>query len=744
MSITAGTPIAARRFLPRPRRGDLWGGLAATLVALPAAIGFGVTVFASIGPQYAVHGAFAGIVGTVLIGGIAAALGGTDRLISAPCAPAAAVLSAFALEMVRRGDDPGVIVLVLVLIGVLAGLLQVGMGFLRVGQLIKYIPYPVVSGYLTGVGLIIIGSQIPKLLGIQGDMDWWAALLAPGRWDWRALAIGSVTAAVVFAGSRWPTRLPGTIMGIVAGVGVYFVLALADPSLRTLSGNELVLGPLGASGGGFAASFVERWGAIRGLSPAHLTGLMGSALTLAALLSIDTLKTCVVLDKLTRSRHDPDRELIAQGVANVASAACGGIAGAGTMGATLVGLKSGAQTRAAGMVQGAFALAGALLLGSFIAWVPVATLAGILVAIGLMMIDREPLRFARSRVTVLDFVVVVAVVVVAVLVGLIAASAVGVLLAMVLFVRQQSGASVVRHKLDLAQAPSTWHRPGAELEALRERSAQAVIFELQGNLFFGNTYKLQAELAPEVQRRRFVIIDLKHVRSVDVTALQAFTQLHDALREKGARLLLCGVQAGGRGRGDLRNLLGQMSLIDADNKTVRVFPDLDAAIAYVEERLLRGVEVVPGEEEPIELRQIEMFAGYREDTLADLEAAMQIRRYAAGETIYATGSPGDELYWVRRGAVRQMTPVGEKGVRQMAGFGRGDYFGGLAFLDNEPRPNDVVAVTATEAYVLARKDFELIAQKHHKLAFNITATMARTLATRLRRTQLQLMALKEN
>jgi SulP family sulfate permease len=172
-----------------------------------------------------------------------------------------------------------------------------------------------------------------------------------------------------------------------------------------------------------------------------------------------------VLDKLTRSRHDPDRELFAQGMANVASAACGGIAGAGTMGATLVGLKSGTQTRAAGMVQGALALVVALLLGAFIAWVPVATLAGILVAVGLLMIDREPLRFARSRSAVLDFMVIATVVLVAVLVGLITASAVGVLLAMVLFVREQSGSRVVRHKLELAQAPSSWHRPDAELEA---------------------------------------------------------------------------------------------------------------------------------------------------------------------------------------------------------------------------------------------------------------------------------------
>jgi len=726
-----------------PRRGDIWGGLAAMLVALPAAIGFGVTVFSAIGPGFAVLGALAGIVGTVVIGIVASGLGGTARLVSAPCAPAAAVLSAFALDMARRGDEPAVIVLLMVSIGVLAGLIQVVLGIVGVGGLIKYIPYPVVSGYLTGVGLIIIGSQVPKVLGVPGDMGLWDGLLAPASWDWRSIAVGGVTAAVVAGATRWQSRVPGTILGIAAGVCVYFLLAIGDPGMLTLAGNGLVLGPLGASGAGFLDSFVERWGGIGSMSPAHLAGLTSSAITLAALLSIDTLKTCVVLDKLTLSRHDSNRELIAQGVANVASSACGGISGAGTMGATLVGLNSGAETRGVGMMQGLFALAAALMLGSFIAWIPVATLAGILVAVGFRMIDREPLRFLRSRATVLDFFVVLAVVVVAISVGLIAASAVGVGLAMVLFVREQSGGSVVRHKLELAQAPSTWHRPEAELDILARRSSEAVIFELQGTLFFGNTYRLYGDLEHEIRTRRFVIIDLKHVHSIDVTAAQVFRQVRDAIRERGARLLLCNAHDEIGGDGKRRHLLDQIGLLDTGSKTVRVFPDLDGAVSYVEDRLLRESDFVPVDEAPMNLRQMAIFAGYREETLADLESAMQVRSYAAGQTIYARGSPGDELFWVRKGGVRLMAALGEKGTRPVAGFGRGDYFGGLAFLDNEPRPNDAVALTATEVYVLSRKDFDALAKRHRKLAFNLASAMARTLAMRLRRAQVQLVTLHE-
>ena len=145
----------------------------------------------------------------------------------------------------------------------------------------------------------------------------------------------------------------------------------------------------------------------------------------------------------------------------------------------------------------------------------------------------------------------------------------------------------------------------------------------------------------------------------------------------------------------------------------------------------------------MDLREIDIFAGYKEETLADLEAAMQVRNYAAGETIYARGSAGDELFWVRKGSVRLMASLDDRQTRQVAGFGRGDFFGGLAFLDKEPRPNDAIAVTPTEVYVLKRSDFTVLAQRHRKLAFNLASAMARTLARRLRRTQVQLVTLQE-
>ena len=721
----------------------MWGALAAMLVALPASIAFGVTVYSAIGPGYAALGALAGQVGAVVIGLVASTLGGTDRLISAPCAPAAAVLSAFAIGLTGQGVAPDVVVLLLILLGVLTGAVQVLLGFIGVGRLIKYVPYPVVSGYLTGVALIIIGSQIPMFVGAAGETTWWAALMSPALWDWRSVAIGMATVLVAVFAPKVTTRVPGTILGIFAGLLTYGLLATQDSTMWQVTGNPLVIGPLGVSKDGYFASITGRWQEIGGLRLGQIADLLGSALTLAALLSIDTLKTCVVVDQLTRTRHLPNRELMAQGVANIASSVVGGMPGAGTLGATVVNLNSGAKTRMSGVLEGVMCLVAALALGSFLAWLPVGALAGILIVIGLRMIDREPLRFVESRATVFDFAVVLTVVVVALTIGLIAASAAGVAMAIILFVREQIGASVVRHKGLANQMSSTWVRSEADARIIEEKGDQAVIFELQGSLFFGTTQKLYAELEPELLKRSYVVLDLKRVQSVDVTAAHLLRSVREALEERGAMLLLSGVREKLPNGRNLREFLEQTGVVTADDTVVRVFPEKDDAVEWVEDRILGEREGPAEEEAPIQLHQMHLFSNHKDETLNDLEARLEARSYKAGETVYALGSVGDAIYWIRRGTIRIFAPLGDGRVRHIASFGRGDFVGGLAFLDDRPHGNDAVALTATDVYVLTREQFDLVAEEHKRLAFNLMTALARTLALRLRHAETELAVLQE-
>jgi SulP family sulfate permease len=727
--------------------GDFWGGLAAMLVALPSAIAFGVTIYAAIGPAYAGLGALAGILGATALGLVSPALGGTNRLITAPCAPAAAVLSAFAIELVQAGTPAPSIVLMLTALGLVSGVVQLALGFMGIGSLIKYIPFPVVSGYLTGVGLIIIGSQIPKFLGTPGGTVWWRALISPELWQWESAVIGAVTAAVMVLAPLVTRVVPAAILGLLAGVLTYFGLAAMDESLLVVEGNKLIIGPLGGTASSMLHAITGRWQEIGELKLSQIGSLLGTALTLAVLLSIDTLKTAVVLDALTRSRHDSNRELVAQGLGNVASACAGGMPGAGQMGATLVNLASGGQTRVSGVVEGVLSLVAFLALGSFIAWIPVGALAGILMIVGFRMIDRHSLHLLESPWTVLDFIVIVAVVAVAVGYSLIAASGVGIALAMFLFIREQLSSTVIRRKMDGGTRFSKRVRLRQDMAVLEKQGYQSVILELQGGLFFGTKDQLYTALEPELGKRKYILLDMRRVQSVDVTAVHLLQQIRDSLIEREAFLIFSNLSHSLPNGRNIAEFFDQMELTTM-TEHVKVFGELDDAVEWVEEQILAEGKGEGAGELPdlpaLELKDLELFKGHKEETLIDLEAAMERRTLVKDEKVYSYGEPGNELYLIRKGALRITQPVGtEQGAHHLLTYGRGDFFGGMAFLSQMTRLNDATALEDTELYVLQREQFEVLREEHKRLACTLVEELAKVLAMRLRYADKELMAMQD-
>jgi len=720
--------------------GDLWGGLAAMLVALPSAIAFGVTIFLPLGATYAAQGAIAGILGVTALGLVAGAFGGTNRLITAPCAPAAAVLSALAIQWSQNGITAESAVLLLSLMGLICGLIQVGFGAVGLGRLIKYVPYPVVSGYLSGVGLIIIISQVPKFLGLPKQVAFWEGLASPSLWQWQGVAVGAVTVAVMVTAPMLTKAVPAAILGLASGVIAYFGLALADPALLTLPGNALVVGPLGGSGVSFGDAIAGRWKAIGDLDVAELGRLLVPAATLAVLLSIDTLKTCVVLDALTRSRHNSNRELVGQGLGNLASAFIGGVPGAGQMGATLVNMSSGAQTRLSGLIEGVLALIAFLILGTFIAWVPIPALAGILIVIGFRMFDRASLHLLKSRATILDFAVIVTVVVVALTVSLIAASGAGIALAIVLFIREQIRGSIVRGKAYGNQMFSKRVRLPDEMAILEKRGDHTAIFELQGSLFFGTTDQLYTTVEPELKTRTYIILDMRRVQSVDLTAVHMLEQIEGMLAERGAFLIFSHLPENVPSGQDMRQYFDQVGLVKSESH-IQTFSELDEALEWVEERLIEEEHLERMLEKPLELREIDVFLGRKESTLAALESCMDKRSYKAGEKIFAQGDAGDEMFLIRRGAVRIVLSLSEKQGHHLATFGRGDFFGEMAFLDPAPRSADALAFTDTDLFVLSRTRFDTLAEEHKKLAMGLVLSVARVLSIRLRYANAELRAL---
>jgi sulfate permease, SulP family len=756
-SESTGATIAPERRLETAGtsawRGDLWGGVSAMLVALPSSIAYGVTIVAVLGPAHLAHGALAGVIGAVALGFTAACFGSARQLISAPCAPAAAILSALAAGFVAQagpGQDEATratrILLLLTLVGLFSAVIQIVFGIARGGRLIKYIPYPVVAGYLSGVGLMIILAQAPKVLGLHAGPEFWQGLLQPGHWNWNALIIGGATMAGMLLAPRVSKSVPAAIIGLGAGMLALGALALLNPGLRAVAHNPLLVGALPGSLADLASAIAARWRLAGTLSAEQLLDLLTPALTLATLLSIDTLKTCVVLDAMSGQRTNANRELIAQGTGNLLSAFLGGTPGAGTMGPTLVNLSSGGQTRRAGMISGGLILAAFLFGRPVIALIPTPALAAILIVLGSRMVDRESLQLLKHRATFFDFTVMAAVVVVALAYNLIAAAGVGIALALALFIRDLIRGSVIRRKLHGDQVSSRKHRLTAEKALLVQHGRQTVVCELQGSLFFGTTDQLLTELDEDIRTCRFVILDLRRVQSFDFTAGHVLQVIHKQVKAHDGLLLLCDLPAQlptGLGLADYLRLLG---ILADDQRHLRLFDNRDEALEWAEDQILAGVgapgpaaSALPG------LREVPLFAGLKSpEAIAALGEIITERSVRAGEVIFRKGDPGSELFIVRRGNVSVNLPLDAGHRYHLTTFTDGHCFGDMAFLDQQPRSADAVAVTDTGLFVLSRARFEVLAKNHPELAVEILRCLCHELATRLRWSNSELRALHES
>jgi SulP family sulfate permease len=738
------------------------------LAAFPSAIAYGVMVFAVLG--FDAQGALFGMIGAVALGILAPLVGGAPRLISGPCGPAALLLQAFALQMLAQRDPSieedawrGIVVVLIGLVAILTAALQFGYGAVGGGRLIKYIPYPVVAGYLSGVGIYMFWAQLPKAFGLPRPEEMAAALALPrgvhaGTWDglrhpgefWSLppIVVAAVTAAGMLLAPRITKKVPAVILGLASGVAAYFALGFFRPELWSLVSadghrNPFVVGAVGGGGGGFLSGLGDRWDALGGLTGAQVGLAVVPALTLSVLLSIDTLKTCVIVDALTRARHDSNRVLIGQGIGNFASALAGGMPGAGQMGPTLVNFNSGGTTRLSGVLEGLFCLLAFLLLGPFLSWLPHAALAGILLVISFRMVDRHSLDLLRHRSTRLDFCVVAAVVVTAVTTSPIAAAGVGLALAILLFMREQIHVSVVRHKVRGNQVSSKKDRLPEEMAVLQREGGQTTVCELQGTLFFGTTDQLVSILAEDVKTCRYLLLDLRRVQSLDYTAAHMLEQLEASLTDRGAHLVFSSLPASLPSGQDLRTYFDQLGLVKREHN-VKVFDDEDAALEWIEDRVLEAAGVRgAGEGRALDLAEFDLFREFDAGSIRLLREAMEERTVARGQRVFAQGEPGSELFLIRRGTIHILLPLPDGRHHHLATFGRGSFFGDMAFLDKGIRSANATAVDGeVDLYVLSRERFDALSRGNPATGAMLFARLAKILALRLRRTDAELQAME--
>ena len=719
---------------------DLFGGLAAMLVALPSAIAFGIVIYSSLGSGFTAQGATAGILGTIAVGLVASLFGGTKRLISAPCAPAAAILSVFAHETLGHGVKPDQIPFLLVLVGFLAGIFQIAGGLFKGGRFIKYVPYPVVAGYMSGVGILIFSAQLPKLLGLPGEVNMMNLIHHLSSVKWQSLLIGLVTMTVMALGHKITKKIPAAILALLSGLSTYFLLAIFDPILLVLKDNPFVIGPIVSVNFSFSSLVRTQLEGFSHCSLSDVKALLVPSLTLATLLSIDTLKTCLMLNAMTRSKSDSNRELIAQGLANMASSLFCGIPGAGTTGPTLVNLSSGGRTRLSSFLEGGFAFLVFLVLGKLLAWIPVSTLAGILIVIAARTIDRKNLTLWKRRSTLVDFIVILCVIIAALTLSLIWAAVVGIAMSVVLFLRDQIHRPVVRRRFNGSELFSKRKRIPEAREVLTTHGATTFIFELQGPLFFGTTDQLMMEIDPVLSQAKTVILEMHRVQVVDYSGAYVLKQIEARISDNGGKLVLAAVPQSGNRR-NIQRYLEELGLVSG-KADIEYFDSLDEALEWSEDQILkahwdgeRPLDYV------LDLTEIPLFEGIHPKVTLELRKIIKTVEFKSGALIFKRHDEGSTLFFIARGTVKIVLQVPGSAPHHIATFGKGDFFGDLAFLDKEARSADALALEDTTLYSLSREDFEELSKEHPHTTALVFEQLSRMLSQRLRQTNLELEAL---
>ncbi len=491
-------------------RGDLFGGITATVVAIPIALGLGVA---------SGMGAAAGIYGAIAVGFFASVIGGTRSQISGPTGPMTVAMAVIITSHAANLLEALTVV-------VLGGLLQVLLGISRVGRFVAYTPYVVISGFMSGIGIIIMLIQTLPFLGAPtapgGPMGAIRALpQAVGNINISAFAIASVTLAV---GVLWPRRLarllPAPLVALMAGT-LLSVLWLKDSPLI----GHVPTGLPGVQFGLPSASFL-----VHAMEPALILALLGS---------VDSLLTSVVADSLTGTRHNSDRELIGQGIGNVVAGLFGGLPGAGATMGTVTNIRAGGRTQVSGVLRAVLLLALVLGLGRYVEPIPLAALAGVLMKVGWDIIDwRLLIRVHRIRRE--HLVVMLITLSLTVFVDLITAVAIGLIAAGMTHARQ----------LESLELDSVVSVPLLDRKFLSEQEHKGVsdpyaarvgLVALRGTLTVASSRKLVGVISEDIKDHEVVIFDFSGATYLDDSAAMVIEQLIDTANKAQTQCIVMGL-----------------------------------------------------------------------------------------------------------------------------------------------------------------------------------------------------------
>ena len=527
------------RFNTNNLRGDAFGGLTAAVIALPMALAFGIAVGNASGvPEV---GAAAGLWGAVIIGLVASLFGGTPTLISEPTGPMTVVFTSVVISFASTAESPEKALAMAFTVGVLAGVFQILFGLFRLGRYITMMPYTVISGFMSGIGIILVLLQLAPFLGqdpkggVMGTLSQLPALIQGTQPMELSLAVITLT-ILWFTPSALKKVCPPQLLALVVGT-LLAVSVFSGAGLRTIPS--------------FSAEFPTL--SMPDFSGGQIRMMVVNAAVLGMLGCIDALLTSVVADSLTRTEHDSNKELIGQGLANVASGLFGALPGAGATMGTVVNIQAGGRTALSGVIRAVVLMLVVLLAAPLASMIPLAVLAGIALKVGIDIIDWEFLKRAH-HLSPKAAVITYGVIVLTVLVDLITAVGIGVFVANVLTIDRMSALQSKKVKT-ISTTDDDVELSEEEQSLLDQAAGKVLLFQLAGPMIFGVAKAISRE-HNAIGNCRAVVFDLSEVSHLGVTAAIALENAVKEAMEVGRQVFMVGAT------GSTANRLRKLKLLE--------------------------------------------------------------------------------------------------------------------------------------------------------------------------------------
>ncbi len=744
----------------RPIR-DLNASVAGSMAALPIVIAYGLVVASALGPVHGSVGVLVVLYGSVIVGLAAAVLGGNPLSIPGPRASTMVVFATLIAQLVHSTalahlSNPGPVALALASMAVMiCGVLQILFGAFRLGRLARYVPLPVVAGFVNATALIIVLGQVWLATGITAQRSIFDLFDHLHEIRPATLLLALATTVAVLLLPRLTRRLPPLLLAVVAGTAIYHLLAAF--------GFGPALGGTLSPPAGFTLAFVGNETAAL-LGGPHGSGLLRTvllaALSMAILTTLDSLIALSAADALTGRNSDGDRQLMAEGLGNAVGGSFGMAPAAGSLVPTHTAVRSGMASAATPLGVALIALAVAVFMAPLIGLLSRAVMAGMLIAIGIGLIDKWTLARLRGLLSSRDglaapgsdLAIVGVVVATALLADLPTAVGIGILLSLLLFAVQMARGPIRRSYHATAIIPQIFNDLRRR-DFIERHGKKIAVLELEGALFFGTARELEARVeALASAGARHVVLDMRRVKHIDATGARTLEHVNNKLAQLGGLLVVSHVDRERRYKQDKfpgtdnraqswpRNNwtrladLGTVATLGAEN----FVSDTDAAVARCEKHLAgrstdaTDTAALPG----VDTLLLESLG---RPLLRRLRRYWSRAAFRSGDVVFSQRDASDGVFFVAAGRCDVLIDIpGTERKRKIQSLAAGSVFGEMALIDPQPRSASIVATEVTTCYWIPSARFGQLKAEQPDIAFELIAAIAMIFADRLRATNTML------